>query len=60
MPAKQQFLVRREKDGTMRTLVAHSTRGAMKLFVDLYNPPPGEYFEVKPRGAGDWERFKVD
>lgn len=59
MPKAEQYLVRREADGTMRTIVAHSVRGAMQIFLTRYTPPPGEFYLVKKRGEGEWERYKV-
>lgn len=57
--AKQAYLVRREADGTMRTVQAQSSRGAMVMFVAEYRPPVWEYFFVKPRESGDWECYRV-
>lgn len=59
MSVKQAYLIRRELDGTMRTTVAASTKGAMQRFVADYAPPLGEEFGVKVRGAGSWEFFSV-
>lgn len=43
----------------MRTVVGHSARGVMKVFLVRYQPPKGDIYEVKPRGHGEWETFKV-
>jgi hypothetical protein len=59
MPAKQTYLIRRMADGTQRTIIAQSPRGAMQLFVAGYGPPIGEDFGVKIRGEGGWEYFRV-
>ena len=59
MAAKQAYLVRREADGTMRTVQAQSCRGAMVVFSGEYHPPVGEVYRVKPREAGDWEYYKI-
>ena len=45
--------------GTMATIVAHSIRGALKLYLHKYKPEPGGAVSVKVRGAGDWHDFKV-
>lgn len=59
MPVKKSYLVRREADGTQRTIVAQSERGAMVLFVVGYHPPAGEDFRVKERGDGGWTWYRV-
>ncbi len=60
MASKQAYLVRREADGTMRTVQAQSYRGAMATFAAEYRPPVGEVFRVKPREASDqWEFYKI-
>lgn len=56
---KQAYLIRRESDGTMRTVQAQSCRGAMLIFVGTYKPPYDEVFRVKPRDSGSWEYYKV-
>ena len=58
--AKEQWLVR-APDGTMATVVAHSDRGAVKLYLYAYGRrlQPGDYISVQPRGHGDWTDFKV-
>lgn len=55
----QLYLIRREADGTMRTVQATSTKGAMRVFVARYGPPSGEAFGVKLRGEGYWEYYSV-
>lgn len=59
MPRRDFYLIRRVADGKIRTVVAFSPRGAMERFTVEYRPPAGEVFEVKPRGRGDWEAYKV-
>lgn len=57
MPTRQLYLVRWE-DGTMRTIEAHSLRGAAALFVGTYAAPVGARFCVKERGGGgEWTWF---
>lgn len=58
MPVKQTYLIRRIADGTQRTVVAQSERGAMVLFVAGYGPPVGEDFGVKVRGELGWTYFR--
>jgi len=58
MPSKDSYLVR-GPGGTMATIVAHSIRGALKLYLHKYKPEPGGAVSVKVRGAGDWHDFKV-
>lgn len=60
MPVKAMFLVR-GPDGTMSTVVAHSTRGALKLYMSgTRRFRPGDYISVKARGSTeDWTDFKV-
>ena len=57
MPTQKQYLVGYLGDGTMRSLVAHSVRGAAKLFVTRYGVAAGSEFRVKARGEGSWEYF---
>jgi hypothetical protein len=60
MTREQYFLVRRVADGTCRTVMAYSTKGAMTKFLATYRPPVGEIVEIKLRGGGgDWEAYKV-
>ena len=58
MPAKSAYLIRNAR-GRMATVVAQSHRGAMKLYLTKYPTTPGDVLEVKPRGEGAWEAFKV-
>jgi hypothetical protein len=58
MPAKGSYLVR-GPGGQMATVVAHSVRGALRLYLHQHRPPPGSFVSVKPRGEGDWAHFKV-
>ena len=60
MPSMQAYLIRRLADGTMRTVQAQTTRGAMRYFVATYGPPIGEDFAVKEReGSSQWEVFRM-
>lgn len=43
----------------MTTVIAHSVRGAVKLYLVKERPAPGSNVSAKPRGHGDWEHFKV-
>ena len=60
MRSAAMYLVR-GPDGTMSTVVAHSNRGALKLY--LFKHPelqPGDFLSVKQRGATeDWTDYKV-
>lgn len=59
MPSKGQYLVRRG-DGTMSTVVAHSTRGALKIWIPKFRPGHGENVSVKLRESDDdWEHFTI-
>jgi hypothetical protein len=59
MPSKAAYLVRRE-NGTMLTIIAHTTRGAAKLFIHKYRPPKGEQISVKLRGGGElWDTYTI-
>lgn len=58
MPSKESFLVR-GPTGTMATVVAQSTRGALKIYLQMYRTAHGDLVSVKPRGRGDWEEYKV-
>jgi hypothetical protein len=58
MPAKESYLVR-GPDGRMATIVAHSVRGALKLYLYKHRTMSGDLVSVKPRGHGDWADFKV-
>lgn len=55
---KEMYLVR-GADGTMRTIIAFSSRGAVKIYIAKYSTRKGDILEVKPRGRGQWEAFKV-
>jgi hypothetical protein len=52
------YLVR-GADGTMRTIVAFSSRGAINIYLTKYSADKGDILSVKPRGRGDWEDFRV-
>lgn len=56
--SRQSYLVR-GPDGRMNTIIAHSVRGALKLWMAL-NPREGGDVSVKVRGEGDWHHFKVN
>jgi hypothetical protein len=43
----------------MATVVAHSVRGALKLYLHKHRTAPGDLVSVKVRGHGDWHDFKV-
>lgn len=58
MAAKAQFLVR-DGSGKMATVVAHSVRGALQLFIHKYKPAIGDVVSVKPRGSGDWADYTI-
>ena len=58
MPAKESFLVR-GPTGQMVTVIAHSPRGAVKLYLSKYRTAPGDEVSVKPRGHGEWSFFKI-
>lgn len=57
MGAKESYLVR-GPDGRMSTVVAHSVRGALKIYMAKHRPKEG-FVSVKLRGDGDWQDFKV-
>ena len=56
MPAQKQYLVGLA-DGTLRTVVGYSLRGAAKQFCIHYNIPSGSEFKIKERGEGGWVYF---
>lgn len=56
MPALESFLVRIE-DGTVRTVTAHSIKGAARSFITTYAVEPGMRFWVKRRGENGWTGF---
>jgi hypothetical protein len=58
MPEKMMFLVR-DGRGRMRTLIGFSTKGVVRDYLEQYPTESGEVLEVKPRGGGSWEAFKV-
>lgn len=43
----------------MATVIAHSERGAAKLYLHGKRHAKGSFVSVKPRGHGDWAHFKV-
>jgi len=43
----------------MATIVAHSVRGALNLYLHKHRPAVGGMVSVKLRGGGDWDNFKV-
>lgn len=51
------FLIRRP-NGTMATVRATTIRGAIRVFMDEYDPDVGDY-RVKERNVGGWADFKV-
>lgn len=57
MPAKETYLIR-GPDGRMHTQIAHSSRGALKLWLQATRPKPGQV-AVKVRNRGDWEHYKI-
>lgn len=58
MPAlPRQFLIQ-YKDGTIRTVMAHSVRGAAKIFVMERQVEQGDKFSVKERlGGAEWTHY---
>ena len=57
MPIREAYLIRWE-DGTIRTVQAHSVKGAAGLFVATYAAPVGSRFGVKVRGGSEsWAWF---
>lgn len=58
MPAKATFLVR-GGDGRMASVIAHSNRGALKIYMAKHRPPRGATVSVKLRGDGDWVDYKI-
>lgn len=59
MPSREKmYLVRDTSSGKLATVLAYSTRGAIKLYRARYRPPAGLY-EVKERGIGAWETYKI-
>lgn len=43
----------------MTTIIAHSVRGALKLWMSQNGREAGDV-SVKVRGEGDWHHFKVN
>lgn len=44
----------------MLTIIAHTQRGAAKLFIHSYRPPKGEQISIKLRGGADeWGHFTI-
>jgi hypothetical protein len=58
MPTKDAYLIR-DGRGHMRTVVAFSSRGAVRNYLEQYPAQAGEELEVKRRLSGDWETFRV-
>ncbi len=58
MPAKASYLVR-GADGRCATIIAHSNRGALKLYLAKHRPPIGTFVSVKPRGEDGWVDYKI-
>lgn len=52
------YLVR-DGNGRMRTMIGYSTRGVIREYLWKYPTRPGETLEVKERGRGGWEAFRV-
>lgn len=58
MPRKIMFLVR-DGEGHMRTVVAFSSRGAVKSYLRKFPTAIDEELGVKERGVDGWENFTV-
>lgn len=58
MPREQAYLIR-GSDGRMRTVMGTSERAAIKTFLRKYRPSRGDLFNVKLRGHGDWQEYRV-
>jgi hypothetical protein len=43
----------------MATVVAHSERGALKLYIHKYRPALGSLISVKPRGRDGWSDYTI-
>ena len=52
---KQRYKVR-YSNGTIRTVVAQSYKGAKEIFIARFQPPPGECIVVWPQGDKDASR----
>ena len=46
-------------DGKMRTIMAFSTKGAVKIYLENYPARKGDILSVKLRGQGDWEEYDI-
>lgn len=56
MPSQIMYLIRRLRDGTMRTVVSTSPRSAMlEFFVNYPGADKGEVFKIKARGGLGWD-----
>ena len=57
---KQAFLVR-GANGQMATVIGHSIRGALKIYLQTHRPKPqrNDIIEIKIRGQGSWSTYKV-
>ena len=53
---KERYTVRNQDDGTLRTVVAQSHRGAKTLYVIKYDPPMGTPLTVWPQSDQDDKR----
>ena len=56
-PPRQTFIIRDDR-GHCHTVIAHSLRGAVKLW-SARNARYTGYVDAKVRGAGDWQHFKI-
>ena len=52
------YLVRGD-NGQMATIMARSIRGALRSYMLQYHPDRGDVVNVKKRGEGDWQSFKI-
>lgn len=57
MPARLAYLLR-DSGGHCHTVIAHSLRGAVKVW-SAQNPRYVGVVEVKERGGGAWQAFKI-
>ena len=53
------YFVRESSDGQIRTIMAGSEIGAIKVYLQKYRPRVGEVLSVKERGRGDWETYDI-
>lgn len=59
-PPIHQYLARSLEDGTMRTIMGYSLRGAARNFARQYRLTTGYQFQIRLRESGDaWSRFSV-